>query len=693
MNNAQKTQTQRAQDHASTPTANNPPRSAYDAVNGQQRPVSSRTSSSRFQARPEQSEDDAAAASPRQRDRPFGRSNPPRMNTDFPPNVPPRAAPTAKRPEGASGAMSNDEAPFTEASRVRTPYASTPGEKTSFFSKSDSIRRTASVRDATKLDPRFNPVTGRPRSLSPSSRDGGVDRASERPITQPSRGSAGKQWMQYSESSDASSEEDDDLPPPRRASYVHGAAVNPADRPKAKPSTAWQKRSSEATPVLNKSKSYDDQNSSANAHEASHTFRPQPPDFQFSPADAPVPTFSPTPPRAGTPNSAYVFPTSMSSTDQMPPPPVPGQQASSEDEQSTGSGRNFRPEGWQHAFKQTNWASQWGPTNPQSKPASPTRPPANSARRTRSRPQSQVPPGAPVPAHFEQGTQSLPQSEDAMDIDDESPGASHAPAVSSDMSSDGSTTFASNTIPSRANPPIAPLHQPRRASASDRGPQPARSTVQGQAPLLPPPSTSSGPDLNLFGFRHALPGDGIHSNGAGMRNLSDLWTTLPFHSRPSPMHPAKGPLDTTSTNNGTDAETEAERISRAVPRPPLAPLVPSNLNKAHWDTYLAQMSDYVAKWNTYNARMVAHFQDTAVSLAEYSHPPVGGQSKVLDNWLAILGETREQKGWESYVRELKEDGLWRTAWAEASQRHAEAVTRHHNVRARLVEKMERSGVV
>ncbi|WPG99973.1 Hypothetical protein R9X50_00279700 [Acrodontium crateriforme] len=99
----------------------------------------------------------------------FGRSYPPP-----PPGPPPRSplspvSPASQRPTVGDPLRpfkdrAAEDAPYSEGDRLRTPYRTFSGEKTSFTS--DGLRRSASNRDTTKLNPNGSP--GRARSTSPS---------------------------------------------------------------------------------------------------------------------------------------------------------------------------------------------------------------------------------------------------------------------------------------------------------------------------------------------------------------------------------------------------------------------------------------------------------------------------------------------------------------------------------------------
>ncbi|KAK5161630.1 hypothetical protein LTR04_004002 [Oleoguttula sp. CCFEE 6159] len=103
----------------------------------------------------------------------YDRPQPERTQTDFPP--PPPRAPTAKKPDplGQFRARHNeDDVPFAEPNRLRTPYSSHLGEKTDPYFSAEGVRRTASTRDTTRSNRTASfkdSNTGRHHSASPVS--------------------------------------------------------------------------------------------------------------------------------------------------------------------------------------------------------------------------------------------------------------------------------------------------------------------------------------------------------------------------------------------------------------------------------------------------------------------------------------------------------------------------------------------
>ncbi|GAB7366268.1 hypothetical protein MBLNU230_g7826t1 [Neophaeotheca triangularis] len=96
-----------------------------------------------------------------------------------------------------------EDAPYSEGNRRRTPYSSFSGEKTDFGS---DMRRSASTRDTTKLHEQGTQSgsgQGRHKSTSPPGRQN-RNNAQQAPTGQPHR----KPYTEYSSNSDGSSDED-----------------------------------------------------------------------------------------------------------------------------------------------------------------------------------------------------------------------------------------------------------------------------------------------------------------------------------------------------------------------------------------------------------------------------------------------------------------------------------------------------
>ena len=140
----------------------------------------------------------------------FARPHAPGIRVPPPPAGPPPSAgatpTTARSPESPrsqrpfadptrphSSRTPNDQVPYMEGNRNRTPYSSYIHEKTDL---GEGLRRSASVRDTTKLDPNEGMPRGRARSTSPMGR--------QRPNDEHANGSGGqKPFVVYSDSDDS----------------------------------------------------------------------------------------------------------------------------------------------------------------------------------------------------------------------------------------------------------------------------------------------------------------------------------------------------------------------------------------------------------------------------------------------------------------------------------------------------------
>lgn len=220
-------------------------RSAFEETRRPSRPnihhTTSTTNAGRYAPRSADSKDPPSPYAHAQ----YNRAHPPRMEHGFAPAPPPRA-PTAKRQEPTSHfrsrsgedlpfadnprdhpyyrARPRDQVPFAESNRERTPYMSHSNEKTYF--DSDALRRTASVKDATKIHTQqaANGSNDRPRSAS---------------ITRPAQF---KPYMVYSSDEDSRSKTSSKLgsspatPPIQPETRQTKASPKPADDPHATPS-------------------------------------------------------------------------------------------------------------------------------------------------------------------------------------------------------------------------------------------------------------------------------------------------------------------------------------------------------------------------------------------------------------------------------------------------------------------------
>lgn len=178
---------------------------------------------------------------------------PPRSPQPVPPPPPPRTnAEPANMFRAASG---EEDVPFTEGARLRTPYTSHSGERT-YTSNNESVRRSASVREGapipgTNTSNRPSPrgANARHRSHSPSGRTSTSSDAQNSPKPS-SRKTSGTQPRRkivpdYDFNSESSAGESS-LSSDASTKPMSGGPADPAlgNRPRAQPSKFWgQKRS------------------------------------------------------------------------------------------------------------------------------------------------------------------------------------------------------------------------------------------------------------------------------------------------------------------------------------------------------------------------------------------------------------------------------------------------------------------
>lgn len=138
---------------------------------------------------------------------------------------------------------SEDDAPYSEGNRVRTPYSSFSGERTDF---GGDMRRSNSTRDAHKLNPESN--GSRARSTSPLGRSSSGKSGESQPAhSKPSFSVGGSS----STSSDSSEHESAGTPGQRRGPFAQPGktAVPPHVRPKIVPSPPSRRFNGSSNPT------------------------------------------------------------------------------------------------------------------------------------------------------------------------------------------------------------------------------------------------------------------------------------------------------------------------------------------------------------------------------------------------------------------------------------------------------------
>ena len=188
--------------------------------------------------------------------------------------------------------------------------------------------------------------------------------------------------------------------------------------------------------------------------------------------------------------------------------------------------------------------------------------------------------------------------------------------------------------PDLAGPPKS---KPGRKFSNETPPSPFSHALP-KAPLKTTLQDTGASHLNLGSLKNVEP---LAPSGAGLKNLTDINTTLPFESRPS-----DEPI-VSITPSKLD-----------LPRPPKAPHPPEPLNSASWHIYCTSMQPYMNEWATFNKRMLAHFNAR--------QEEVGGLGS---NWIPGRGG----EGYAKYMRGVEEDFRVRAHWEVSWEKHRECM--------------------
>ena len=164
---------------------------------------------------------------------------------------------------------------------------------------------------------------------------------------------------------------------------------------------------------------------------------------------------------------------------------------------------------------------------------------------------------------------------------------------------------------------------------------------------VPPATTpivqdSGNSTLNMSDLKHAAP---FSPAEAGLNDLSDIHTTLPFESAASSVPP-----------NGSHTPRRLQ-----LPKPPKAPDPPSkpHLIKYDWDYYMTFMPAYMVEWQAYNNRMLAHFTARQAQV----------QKETGENWMRSKGDD----GYLQYMAGVEEDFKVRQHWEISWEKHRDAM--------------------
>lgn len=144
----------------------------------------------------------------------------------------------------------------------------------------------------------------------------------------------------------------------------------------------------------------------------------------------------------------------------------------------------------------------------------------------------------------------------------------------------------------------------------------------------------------------------------GLKNLADLSATLPFESRPS---------------NINVIESALSPQLLKLPAPPKRIPVPDTLTQTSWERYIAQMRAYMFEWNTFNTKMLAHFNERQASV----------ETTLKPEWMSANSDGTDKWGFLAYMQGVEEDFRVRAHWDVSWEKHRECMRGLGSVRERL----------
>lgn len=215
---------------------------------------------------------------------------------------------------------------------------------------------------------------------------------------------------------------------------------------------------------------------------------------------------------------------------------------------------------------------------------------------------------------------SMPVGEEPMDIDDELPSMPSAPAP-------------------------GPTEVPIGSARTTKYPDLSAHTAHGSHPAVPQPPVQKervasqngvrSPLFDLGNFGNLAPF--ASTNSGGIENLGDVSATLPFESR------AKAHVTTKD-----DIRPRALQLPNPPKRPKAPvpiPMAPGShklvLGRDQWNWYVSAMGAYMHEWNTFNRRMLLHFNARQDAI----------ETGLAPGWISAVGDTTRLK-----INGVDEDG-------------------------------------
>ncbi|KAF2130256.1 hypothetical protein P153DRAFT_337839 [Dothidotthia symphoricarpi CBS 119687] len=544
----------------------------------------------------------------------------------------------AQTPPSPMRDAQNNEVPYSEANRTRTPYYSNAaGERTSMF---ESINRSASVRNSPNHSHR----------PSPSAEAGSYSDSGRRQQRNSYSGKSTKPFpFPYPDSSDEESE-----PDVIHTSTKHRGPPPPPPPPPQKSQPAWS-QGAFCTPQPSRQTS----GGPGNAPNPFKSRSEESINMKFSPSDwhgkfegsadyfAPNIPKAPSMPKASnnkgrtsptrskpshrpapekTPSSSQpTNPPPVSTFSQPyfpPPPPGPPPKASffpsSESAAAAAAAAHpttFSPQAWKESFKEASWVLGAEPrraseSTKRQKAARKSSVPHSSG----SKPQDQADPSRTK-------YQAFTEDADAMDID------SSTPPAPSRNPSNSRTQATPTTVPVSKGS----AQTPSFVAAALPGFSPSGATKETVEPFV---STQNG----------------------GL-DMGDLGDSLPHKSQASSAHPTK----------------PSSAQSLKFPDIPAAPRPPSKLDRESTDVYFIQFERYVKSYMQLSKAIATHFNARNVQLQDLD-----------DHFVRSRGETTKKLGFASYMDRMREDEAVITTWGVAQGKHIQALGQCEEVRNKTI---------
>jgi hypothetical protein len=600
-----------------------------------------------------------------------GSPRPQNKGPELPQRPGPFPHPTARK-DPVTNLREENRSNSVDFGRVPTPYAQTPGERISL--SADGLNRSASMKDMPRRTgtPAASNLYQAHEAYSTTSENshGPNRRHSSSPLRSGSAGanrdntsSAGASPKSSSRSPHASrprqgfatfresdyetsSEDDsDDMPSMnsqrKSANNATAASSSGQDRPKRVP------RSRRKGSISENSQPFD-QSTDRRAGPASISPMPEDLNAKFDAArwsgdffgaskqeKSPVkrPTQSRRSSRAKSVGSIPDAPVHSTSENQPPLPP-------------TEIPKKFEPDYWASQLKEgsfTNVAAvppEHSPTRQSRVSSRKTRKNSKNARSDSKKNDSPIPPDNIVTISDEEDSPAEKRDDDdgsAMDLDTPPPQKS---APNRTRASSSSKESSSRPVPAIPKSPALP---PRNDNAT---------------------TDSSKKGFNLNAFASVEPF--APRQGQGLKDLSDLSSTLPFPSQASTETVQKSQSIEKPKRHGQDL------LLPVKPRPPTRPV---NMTPETWRRYLADFVVYMHHYATYTAQIVAHFAEERNSLEKSLRE--GGAWLCAD---LMNGTAGGRNGLPAYKKTLERDRIVRRAWEDTIKEHEVALRAFEAVR-------------